>query len=458
LQSIGLESKQLEPYKHEDPKSLWAAVLGNLQLHVSRDCFDTWLSKTSFLSLEEDILTIGAPNAFVAEMLEQRLSGIVLNYVQKLAGSELSLRVEVVGAASAPIPEVITHKDDLVTSKGFSGRLFHKFTFSDFVVGPSNELAHAAAMAVATSPADKYNPLVIYSSVGLGKTHLLHAIGHNITALGMSPVYVTTEEFTNQYISAIRAGTTEEFRFQYRHADVLLIDDIQFLSGKEQTQEGFFHTFNALHLAGKQIVVASDRPIQELSILEKRITSRLAGGLVVDLQPPSRETRVAILQSKLNRLNKSDFVSGDMLDLIASRAPTNIRELEGCLNRIVAYADLVNHEINLDIVSQLIPDTIDPQAHLTVTAKMVLDLISKHFNIENAALCGRTRSSQLTNARHMAMYLLRHEAKMGFKEIGKSLGDRDHSTVINACHKIDSMISRSASFQNRVQFLRKSLR
>ena len=192
--------------------------------------------------------------------------------------------------------------------------------------------------------------------------------------------------------------------------------------------------------------------------MEKRITSRLAGGLVVDLQPPSRETRVAILQSKLNRLNKSDFVSGDMLDLIASRAPTNIRELEGCLNRIVAYADLVNHEINLDIVSQLIPDTIDPQAHLTVTAKMVLDLISKHFNIENAALCGRTRSSQLTNARHMAMYLLRHEAKMGFKEIGKSLGDRDHSTVINACHKIDSMISRSASFQNRVQFLRKSLR
>ena len=458
MQSIKLESKELQPYKHEDPKSLWAAVLGSLQLHVSKDCFDTWLSKTSFVSLKAGVLTIGAPNAFVAEMLEQRLSGIVLNYVQKLAGSELRLNVEVVGAASATVSETIVQKDKPFTSKAFAHGLFHKFTFSDFVVGPSNELAHAAAMAVATSPANKYNPLLIYSSVGLGKTHLLHAIGHNIATLGLSPVYVTTEEFTNQYISAIRSGTTEEFRFQYRHADVLLIDDIQFLSGKEQTQEGFFHTFNALHLAGKQIVVASDRPIQELNILEKRISSRLAGGLVVDLQPPSIETRLAILKSKLRRLNKDDLVSGEILDLIANRASTNIRELEGCLNRIIAYADLVNQEISLEIVSQLIPNTTELQESVTVTAKMVLDLISKHFDVDNSDICGRNRNYRLTKARHMAMYLLRKEAKMGFKEIGMSLGGRDHSTVINACQKVSAMISNDSSFRNKVQVLRKSLR
>ena len=287
---------------------------------------------------------------------------------------------------------------------------------------------------------------------------MLHAIGHNIATLGLSPVYVTTEEFTNQYISAIRSGTTEEFRFQYRHADVLLIDDIQFLSGKEQTQEGFFHTFNALHLAGKQIVVASDRPIQELNILEKRISSRLAGGLVVDLQPPSIETRLAILKSKLSRLNKDDLVSGEILDLIANRASTNIRELEGCLNRIIAYADLVNQEISLEIVSQLIPNTTELQESVTVTAKMVLDLISKHFDVDNSDICGRNRNYRLTKARHMAMYLLRKEAKMGFKEIGMSLGGRDHSTVINACQKVSAMISNDSSFRNKVQVLRKSLR
>ncbi len=458
MQSIKLEPNQLESYKREDPKSLWAAALGGLQLHVSRDCFDTWLSKTSFISLENNILTIGAPNAFVAEMLKQRLSGLVLNYVQKLAGSELSLNVEVTGTVQNSAPETLIQKDGSSGSKVFSNGLFHRFTFSDFVVGPSNELAHAAAMAVATSPADKYNPLVIYSSVGLGKTHLLHAIGHNITKLGMSPIYITTEEFTNQYISAIRSGTTEEFRFQYRHADVLLIDDIQFLSGKEQTQEGFFHTFNALYLAGKQIVVASDRPIQELNILEERISSRLAGGLVVDLQPPSTETRLAILKSKLVNLNKSELVSDEILDLIASRASTNIRELEGYLNRIIAYADLVDQEINIDTVSQLIRNTTELKESVTVTAKMVLDLISKHFDVENADICGRSRSSRLTSARHMAMYLLRHEAKMGFKEIGKLLGGRDHSTIINACQKTDSTISIDSSLYNKVQILQKALR
>jgi len=458
LQSIKLESKELRPDKHEDPESLWQAVLGSLELHVSRDCFDTWLSKTTFISLVNDVLTIGAPNAFVAEMLEQRLSGIVLNYVQKLAGSDLSLKVEVVGAATVPTSDVSPTNQKSYVSKGFTHGLFHKFTFSDFVVGPSNELAHAAAMAVATNPANKFNPLIIYSSVGLGKTHLLHAIGHNVATLGLSPVYVTTEEFTNQYISAIRSGTTEEFRFRYRNTDVLLIDDIQFLSGKEQTQEGFFHTFNALHLAGKQIVVASDRPIQELTTLEKRIRSRLAGGLVVDLQPPSIETRLAILKSKVSRLKSARAVSDEILDLIARRSSRNIRELEGYLNRIIAYGDLVNHEITMDIVSTLIPDVEQLEVSVLITPKMILDLISKHFNVEKAELCGRSRNSRLTNARHMAMYLLRHEAKMGFKEIGQSLGGRDHSTVINACQKMNSMISNNNSTHHDFQLLRNSLR
>ena len=458
MQSIKLETKELQPNKHESPKSLWQAVLGNLQLHVSRDCFDTWLSKTTFVGLEDNVLTIGAPNAFVAEMLDQRLSGIVLNYVQKLAGPQIRLKISVIGASVMPVSEVSETKQKPFVSKTFTSRLFHKFTFSEFVVGPSNELAHAAAMAVATGPAEKYNPLVIYSSVGLGKTHLLHAIGHNVTTLGLNPVYVTTEEFTNQYISAIRSGTTEEFRFQYRNTDVLLIDDIQFLSGKEQTQEGFFHTFNALHLAGKQIVVASDRPLQELSILEKRIRSRLAGGLVVDLQPPSIETKLAILKSKLNRLKKSGAVSEEILALIASRASANIRELEGYLNRIIAYGDLVNQEVNIDIASTLIPNTRHPSSTGPLTPKTTLALISKHFNVEKSELCGRSRSSRLTKARHIAMYLLREEAKMGFKEIGDLLGHRDHSTIISACQKVGSMISDDNSIHDEVQLLRNNLR
>ena len=458
MQSIKLETKELQPDKHESPKSLWQAVLGNLQLHVSRDCFDTWLSKTTFVALKDNVLTIGAPNAFVAEMLEQRLSGIVLNYVKKLAGPQIHLNIVVVGASATPISSVSETKQKPFVSKEFTSHLFHKFTFSEFVVGPSNELAHAASMAVATNPAEKYNPLVIYSSVGLGKTHLLHAIGHSVTTLGLNPVYITTEEFTNQYISAIRSGTTEEFRFQYRNADVLLIDDIQFLSGKEQTQEGFFHTFNALYLAGKQIVVASDRPLQELSILEKRIRSRLGGGLVVDLQPPSIETRLAILKSKLNRLKKADVVSEEILALIASRASANIRELEGHLNRIIAYGDLVNQEISIDIASTLIPNTVSPSLIGTVTPKTILDLISKHFNVEKSELSGRSRNSRLTKARHIAMHLLREEAKMGFKEIGAVLGHRDHSTVISACQKVLVMISNDNSIHNEVQLLRNNLR
>ena len=458
MQSIKLESQELEPISCRQDESIWQAALGSLQLNLSSECYNTWLSKTTFVSLKNNRLTIGAPNAFVAEMLEQRLFGIVLNYVQKLTGSRLDLKVVVVGATdqaslSADLPTENSFSHPRVSSK-----LFHKFTFSGFIVGPSNELAHAAAVAVASDPANKYNPLVIHSSVGLGKTHLLHAIGHSAKSLGLQATYVTTEEFTNQYISAIRTGTTEEFRFRYRHVDLLLIDDIQFLSGKEQTQEGFFHTFNELYMSGKQVVVASDRPVHELNILEKRIKSRLFGGLIVDLQPPSIETRTAILLSKLESLKRPGIISNDIVHVLANRETNNVRELEGSLNRIVAYAELVNEEITADIVSTVLPHVDSISTLANVPHKRVIHLTAKHFNVDSSDLLGRSRNSRVSNARHIAMYLMREESNMGFKEIGQTLGRRDHSTVINACRKISLSISCKGPLSRDLEILRNSLR
>jgi len=469
LQSIKLESQELEPISCRQDESIWQAALGSLQLNLSSECYNTWLSKTTFVSLKNNRLTIGAPNAFVAEMLEQRLFGIVLNYVQKLTGSRLDLKVVVVGATdqaslSASLPtDQASLSASLPTENSFShprvsSKLFHKFTFSGFIVGPSNELAHAAAVAVASDPANKYNPLVIHSSVGLGKTHLLHAIGHSAKSLGLQATYVTTEEFTNQYISAIRTGTTEEFRFRYRHVDLLLIDDIQFLSGKEQTQEGFFHTFNELYMSGKQVVVASDRPVHELNILEKRIKSRLFGGLIVDLQPPSIETRTAILLSKLESLKRPGIISNDIVHVLANRETNNVRELEGSLNRIVAYAELVNEEITADIVSTVLPHVDSISTLANVPHKRVIHLTAKHFNVDSSDLLGRSRNSRVSNARHIAMYLMREESNMGFKEIGQTLGRRDHSTVINACRKISLSISCKGPLSRDLEILRNSLR
>jgi chromosomal replication initiator protein len=311
-----------------------------------------------------------------------------------------------------------------------------KYTFDTFVVGKSNELAHAAADAVSKKPGTVYNPLVLYSDVGLGKTHLLHAIGHRLLSNGMSLIYATTEQFTNEYIKAIRQGTTDEFRDFYRSADLLLLDDIQFLIGKEQTQEGFFHTFNALHMTNRQIVITSDRPVTSLMLLEDRIQSRLSGGLVADIQPPDLETRLAILRAKaeLMSLNLEDSI----LELIGERTFKNIRELEGALNRVVAYSQLMDSPITPDLVRRVTTDAADSGRSRRVSEEQVLDAVASHFGVDKESIKGRKRDKKTALARQVSMYLLKEESDLGATAIGRVLGGKDHTTVLHGCKTIEN--------------------
>ena len=321
----------------QQPNHIWKAALGELQLQVTRPSYETWLRDTTGVSFGDGEFVVGTPNAFVAEMLEQRMYSLISQVLERITTHKVDVRFQVMDAA-APAETEGKGSSDI---GGTAASTVHQgvveappyrpispnriYTFETFIVGKSNDLAHAAAQAVSERPGQVYNPLVLYADVGLGKTHLLHAIGHRILAQGLSLIYATTEEFTNEYIKAIREGKTEDFRQRYRNADVLLLDDIQFLIGKEQTQEGFFHTFNALHMNNKQIVITSDRPVSALSLLDDRVRSRLAGGLVADIQPPDLETRLAILNAKAQFLGL--HVPKQVIEYLGERIHKNIREL-----------------------------------------------------------------------------------------------------------------------------------
>ena len=304
-------------------------------------------------------------------------------------------------------------------------------------------------------PGHIYNPLFIYSNVGLGKTHLLHAIGHHVMRTGLSLIYATTEEFTNEYIKAIREGKTEEFRALYRSADVLLLDDIQFIIGKEQTQEGFFHTFNALHMAARQIVITSDRPVTDLTLLEDRVRSRLEGGLVVDIQTPDLETRAAILRAKADETGIR--FPPEVLQFLSERIHNNIRELEGNLNRIAAYAQLRRSAITLDLVKRSLADALSPPRTRRVSEQMVLDAVSAYFSVDEETLKGRRRDKHTALARQVTMYLLREEANLTLKSIGKVLGGKDHTTALHACLRIAEQLNDDAHLRRDILNIRESL-
>jgi chromosomal replication initiator protein len=330
-----------------------------------------------------------------------------------------------------------------------------RYTFETFIVGRSNELAHAAASAVSDNPGTVYNPLFIYSGVGLGKTHLLHAIGHYLSTRGLAPIYATTEEFTNEYITAIRKGKTEAFRARYRSADALLLDDIQFIIGKEQTQEGFFHTFNSLHMAGRQVVITSDRPVTNLTLLEDRVSSRLAAGLVVDIQTPDLEMRMDILRAKATGTGQR--FPDDVLDFLAERVHKNVRELEGNLNRIVAYAQLTNSPITVDLVKRAIADSLKTSGRSKVSDQQVIDSVCTYFSIDSEVLKGRRRDKETARARQVAMYLLREEANLTLKAIGILLGGKDHTTVLYACVRISGLLNEDADLRSDVITIREKL-
>ena len=461
---------------------VWRATLGELQLQLPRNTFDTWLKPTEGISYLNSQFVVEVPTPFAVAWLERRMYQSIQKTVEKVTGgpAEIQFQVKVGNAGASNPPAGAAGRSDAPDSasstaaKGLLGEpvgegesapaparlsiasnFNPRYGFNSFVVGPSNRLAFSAAQAVVEAPGKMYNPLFIYSGVGLGKTHLLHAIGQASADLGLDTLYVSSEQFTNEFISAIRNRTTEEFRSRYRSVQVLLIDDIQFMSGKEQTQEGFFHTFNDLHNSGQHIVITSDRPPKTLALLEDRLRSRFEWGLIADIQPPDLETRMAILKSKAEEHQLS--IGDGIIEYIAKRVQKNVRELEGSLNRVVAYSDLMNVPVTLDLASRVLQDLATDAARHSIDPERIIDEASHYYRVSTTELLGRSRTKNIALARQVAMYLLMYELEMSPTQIGRLLGGRDHSTVIHGAGKINGEINEDHQLRLDVLTIKEAL-
>ena len=446
-------------------RETWQATLGQLELQLPRTTFDTWLKQTQGIGFHQQDLLVEVPSVFTIAWLEQRMYQTILRTLRQVSGQPYDVRFQVSpdqpeppapaasypdGDAPAPGPPV-NGRPAIATGLNFND----KYSFNSFVVGNSNRMAFSAAQAVADAPGQAYNPLFLYSGVGLGKTHLLHAIGQEANRSGRSVLYVSSEQFTNDFISAIRNRTTEEFRQRYRGVQMLLIDDVQFMSGKEQTQEGFFHTFNDLHTAGYQIVLTSDRPPKSLALLEDRLRSRFEWGLIADIQPPDLETRMAILACKADQLKTA--VEESVLELIAKRVQKNVRELEGSLNRVVAYSQLMNVPLTLESTSRLLDDLTQDTARHAIDPERILEQVSRHYKVSSDELLGRRRSKTVALARQVAMYLLIYELELSPTDVGRLLGNRDHSTVIHGAGKINGEINEDYQLRQDVLTIKEAI-
>jgi chromosomal replication initiator protein len=441
------------------PDQVWQATLGQLQMEMPKGAFDTWVRGATLLGQEDGAYIVGVNNAYAKDWLENRLQGAVKRTLSGVAGRTVDVRFVVSsgnghsargGSAAAEAAEFVPVESP---SAPVSTTLNPKYNFQTFVVGPSNRLAHAASLAAAENPAKAYNPLFIYGGVGLGKTHLLQAVGNACRVQGLAVLYVSSEEFTNDLINAIRNHTTESFRDKYRSIDVLLIDDIQFIAGKESTQEEFFHTFNTLHGQDKQLVMTSDRPPKAMVTLEERLRSRFEWGLTVDIQPPDLETRQAILRSKAERGHRQ--VDDAVIELIARRVQSNIRELEGALTRVLAYADLIGHPLSLDLAASALADLLPRQR--TLTPPYIIETVAGFYNILGEALLGPDRTKEVAMARQVAMYLIREETDASLPAVGEALGGRDHTTIMYGYKKIADMIERDDNLRRQVISLRERL-
>ncbi len=436
----------------------WQAALGQIQMDMSKAAFDTWLRGTEGISMDSGTLTIGVPNAYARDWLENRLSSIAGRVLTGILDHPVTPHF-VVSQREADVEdsELSISEETWVTehnsAQAANATVNTRYSFATFVVGASNRLAHAACMAVAENPARAYNPLFLYGGVGLGKTHLLHAIGNKVHTQGLNVLYVSSEEFTNDLINAIRTHTTQAFREKYRRTDVLLIDDIQFIAGKESTQEEFFHTFNTLHGQDKQIVISSDRPPKAMNTLEERLRSRFEWGLTVDIQPPDLETRMAILRSKAERAGKR--VPDGIMETIARLVQSNIRELEGALTRVLAFSELSGLPLSGQVVSAALADLLPQRGE--IKSDDVVRVVAKTFGITPERLLGRDRSQEVALPRQVAMYLLRQEANISLPQIGEALGGRDHTTVMYACDKVADMLERDDRLRRQVVNIREQL-
>ncbi len=440
----------------ESAKEIWEAVLGELQLQVTRTNYDTWLRDTVGLSYQGDQFVVGVPSPFAIEYLEKRVSSLIEKTLIGVIGNEVKVRFQIQEQSTPAKPKGSAKSPGSTNHRKTGYNTFNpKYTFESFIVGNCNRLAHAAALGVAEKPGHVYNPLFIYGGVGLGKTHLLHAIGHFVSQNRHRVLYVSTEQFTNEFIKAIRERKTEEFRQKYRSVDVLLIDDIHFIIGKEQTQEGFFHTFNDLHNGNRQIVITSDRPPKSMPLLEDRLRSRFEWGLIADIQPPDLETRLAILQAKAEENGK--VVPREVLDFIARKVQKSIRELEGSLNRVVAFSRLTKAPLTIDLASKALAEFPDPAPRRALTPPFIIATVAKYFDLEPEALAGKRRDKMTALARHIAVYLVREETTCSFNEIGRTLGNRDHSSILRGYKKVALEINNSPQLRRDVIEMRERL-
>jgi chromosomal replication initiator protein len=458
-----------ERVEGRDLKQVWATALGELQISLTKANFDTWFKETAILSEEDDVYCVGVPNAFAREWLEKKYRPQVREALQHIVGRTVEVRFITSGAgsrssgatAAAPPPsdrangaaQAAAERRDVPPPALLNPR----YAFSTFVVGSNNRLAHAAALSVAERPGHSYNPLFIYGGSGLGKTHLMHAIGNAVASRHPRKrvAYATSEKFTNEFINAIRTQKTEEFRERYRRIDVLLIDDIQFIAGKEGTQDEFFHTFNAIHEEGKQIVLSSDRPPKAISSLEERLRSRFEWGLIADISPPDLETRIAILRAKAEAQNV--LVPAPVVDFLAQRIVSNIRELEGALTRVVAFATLNALPVTTELAQQMLQNILQSPRRQALAPERIVEVVARYYQVPVEQLRGKARDRQIVLPRQVAMYLMREETEAPLLRIGEALGGRDHSTVLHGCEKIEREMSESDDFRREVGAVRELL-
>ena len=424
-----------------DAAELWQQALRHLAQHVSQANFESWLEGTEGLRIVDHALVLGTKSEFVTEWLQKRMRPLIVRTLTELAGEPLDVRFE-------PLrPEAGSAATSAAALQGAPGstpagadepprpRLRERYTFESFIVGPANRLAFAAAEGVAGAPGRLYNPLFLYGAAGLGKTHLLQAIGHRTMDAGLKVIYLSAEQFTNQLITAIGQRRQEEFRQRYRSADVLLIDDIQFIAGKEGTQEEFFHTFNDLYESGRQIVITSDKSPALIQHLEERLRTRFEWGMIADIQAPDMETRVAILRAKAAEAKTR--VPDEVLHVIAARYTNNIRELEGSLTRILAYARLTGEPLSTELVHSALASLQPEEPRLPPSPDLIMDVVCRYFGIDRIALLSKSREKRVAYPRQLAMYLMRELAQRSLIEIGMSLGGRDHSTVHHGWRKME---------------------
>jgi len=453
-----------------DLQQLWQSVLGELELSISKANFTTWFKNTFIIEINNDHILVAVPNAFTKTWLEKKYQKDILSALKNTGNQIRTIEFKVQTTPAAAQVEInkpinnFENQDTLDKTENSSTPTINtinginpRYTFKNFVVGKGNELAHAACIAVAKKPGEIYNPLFMYGGVGLGKTHLMNAIGNEIMEKfkDKKVLYVTSEKFTNEFINAVQHGETKKFKEKYRSADVLLIDDIQFLAAKEQTQEEFFHTFNALHQNNKQIVINSDKPPKAIPALEQRLVSRFEWGMIADIGAPDLETRIAILKAKC--VEKNYNLDEEILRYVATTIQNNVRELEGILNKIIAFHQLNNQVPNLESVKNIVSSLSSSTRSGRVTPKQIIQAVTEYFDIKVADVIGNSRKKELVNPRQIIMYLMRQELNSSYPNIGQELGGRDHTTAMHACTKISKEIQENEKLNQDIELIKQRL-